>query len=459
MMSDGAKVVVCDDEYLIRLWLEEHLEEEGYRARSVKDGAGLMKSLEEEPADLVLLDLRLPDGSGLDFLRRLKEEDATLPVIMMTAYGEVDTAVEAVRSGAHHFLEKPIELPELFLLLEQALEARRLTEGLERYQEGHRWQFSDVTLVGRSHAIRKIAELITRLGVRGTPANVLIRGESGTGKDVIARAIHARGPRQAQPFISVNCTALPENLVESELFGHEKGAFTDAREKKRGLLELADGGTVFMDEIGDMPLATQGKLLHFLETHMVRSVGGVKERPVDVHVVTATNRDLEKAVAADQFREDLFYRLNVVPIHVPPLRERPEDIGPLTMHFVDLLAAEIKVEPRPVEPDALKAMEGYEWPGNARQLRNVLERILLLEEADTIGLEHLPAEIRGAPDAEEALHLPPQGVDLEDLERDLIIQALRRTGGNKSQAARLLGVSRDTLRYRIDKHGLEEVSV
>ena len=458
-MKHRPKILICDDEYLIRLWLAEHLEEAGYPARAVGDGASLLEAVAEESPDLVLLDLRLPDGSGLDFLRRLKEEDPALPIIMMTAYGEVETAVAAVRAGAFHFLEKPIELSELLLLAEQALKARRLVEGLERYREGHRWQFSDITLVGRSPAIRRTAEIITRLGVKGTPANVLIRGESGTGKDVVARAIHARGPRQGRPFISVNCTALPESLVESELFGHEKGAFTDAREKKRGLLELADGGTVFLDEIGDMPPPTQGKLLHFLETQVLRPVGGVKDLPVNVHVVTATNRNLEDAVEAGTFREDLFYRLNVVPIYMPPLRERPEDIGPLALHFVELLAREMKIEPRPFEPDALEALEEYAWPGNARQLRNVLERILLLEDEASVRREHLPPEIRGLSASEGPVRLPPSGVDMEDLERDLILQALRRTGGNKSQAARLLGLSRDTLRYRIDKYRLDEAAV
>jgi DNA-binding NtrC family response regulator len=243
--------------------------------------------------------------------------DPTLPVIMMTAYGEVETAVAAVRAGAFHFLEKPITLSELLLLIEQALESRQLRSDVDRYRESYRWQFADVVLVGRSPALRRIAELITRVGAKGSSVNILVRGESGTGKDVVARAIHARGPRRSQPFLSVNCTSLPEQLVESELFGHEAGAYTDARETKRGLFEIAHNGTILLDEVGDMPKSMQAKLLQFLETHTFRRVGGVRNIEVDVHVLTATYRNLEEAVADGSFREDLFYRLNVLPVQIP----------------------------------------------------------------------------------------------------------------------------------------------
>ena len=247
-----SRVVVCDDEMLIRLWLVEHLQEAGYDVEAVEDGASLIASLIRQPADIVLLDLRLPDQSGLGLLPRLKGIDAELPVIMLTAYGEIETAVAAVRAGAHHFLEKPVELPALQLLIEQALETRRLRTEVDRLREGYRWQFADVALVGRSTAMRHVAELIARIGAKGSPVNVLLRGESGTGKDVVARALHARGPRGRHPFIDVTCTALPEHLIESELFGHEAGAYTDAKEMKRGLLEVANRGTIFLDEIGDI---------------------------------------------------------------------------------------------------------------------------------------------------------------------------------------------------------------
>ncbi|HVX38040.1 MAG TPA: sigma-54 dependent transcriptional regulator, partial [Gemmatimonadaceae bacterium] len=437
-------------------WLSEHLADAGCRTEGVEDAAALLATLAAEPADVVMLDVRLPDAVGLELLPRLKALDPGLAVIMMTAYGEIETAVAAVRAGAFHFLEKPIALPELKLLIDQALEARQLRAELDRYRDGYRWQFADVALVGRSAAMRRVADVITRVGARGTPVNVLIQGESGTGKGIVAKAIHAHGPRRTHPMVSVNCTSLPEHLIESELFGHEAGAYTDARELKRGLLEVAHRGTVFLDEIGDMPKAAQAKLLHVLESHAFRRVGGVRDIEVDVHVVTATNRKLEDAVAQGEFREDLYYRLNVLPVTIPPLRERPEDVAPLVMYFVDAISRELRQPVRDVEPDALAALERYAWPGNARELRNVIERILLLEESSRLRLDQLPVEIRGAAAApQRTFVLPAAGLDLELLEREFICQALDRVNGNKTGAARLLGLSRDTLRYRLEKYGIQ----
>ncbi len=450
------RVLICDDEMLIRLWLGEHLAEAGYNTETVENGKELLAAFSREPADLVLLDLRLPGETGLELLPKLKAMDATLPVIMMSAYGEVETAVAAVRAGAFHFLEKPIALPELALLLEQALETRRLRSDVDRYRETNSWQFADVALVGRSPALRRIAETIARVGSKGSAVNILIRGESGTGKDVVARAIHARGPRRSQPFISVNCTAMPEHLVESELFGHEAGAYTDAKEAKKGLFELADRGTLFLDEIGDMPRALQAKLLQVLESHRFRRIGGVRDIEVDVHVITATNRDLEAAQKAGEFREDLFYRLNVLPIVMPPLRDRPEDIQPLATHFGGVLARELGQPTRELAPEVARAFDRYAWPGNARELRNVLERILLIEDDTLVRLEHLPPTIAGiAPTRPNALVLPAEGLDLDQTERELIVQAMARAGGNKTAAARLLGLTRDTMRYRLEKFGIQ----
>ncbi len=450
------RVIICDDEMLIRLWLSEHLADAGYHTEAVPDGAGLLAAIAREPADVVVLDLRLPDQTGMELLPLLKAADPGLAVIMMTAYGEVETAVAAVRAGAYHFLEKPIALPELKLLIDQALESRQLRSELDRYRDGYRWQFADVALVGRSPALRRVADMITRVGARGSPVNVLIQGESGTGKGIVARAIHARGPRRAHPFVSVNCTSLPEHLIESELFGHEAGAYTDAREMKRGLFEIADKGTVFLDEIGDMPRPAQAKLLHFLEGHTFRRVGGVRSIEVDVHVVTATNRKLDEAVAKGEFREDLFYRLNVIPIHIPSLRERPDDVAPLATFFIDTLCRELRLPAREIAPDAMRALEAYAWPGNARELRNVLERVLLLEETSLVRASHLPPEISGAHrPLDRAFVLPATGLDLETLEREFICQALDRSNGNKTGAAKLLGLSRDTLRYRLEKYGIQ----
>lgn len=450
----GPTILICDDEMLIRVWLEEHLREEGYDAESVGEGEALLARLSEGGVDLVLLDLRLPDRSGLELLPGIQEQAPGVPVIMITAYGDVETAVQAVRAGAHYFLEKPVDLAELLVLIEQALETSTLRRQLEQYREGHRWQFSDVTLVGRSTAIRKVAELITRIASQGNPATVLIRGESGTGKDVVARAVHARGPRARAPFVRVNCTALPENLVESELFGHEGGAFTDAKETKKGLFEIAHGGTILLDEVGDMPLGAQTKLLGVLESHAFRRVGGTRDLTVDVQVLAATNRDLESAVAEGQFREDLYYRLNVIPIELPPLRDRPEDIAPLALHFVEVLAEELRQPRRELTEEAIRLLEWYEWPGNARELRNVLERVVLLHDQERITAAMLPPMVKGEEGAERSerlMVLPASGLSLDELEQELICQALERTDGNKTGAARLLGISRDTLRYRLQK--------
>jgi DNA-binding NtrC family response regulator len=450
-------VLICDDEMLIQLWLEEHLRENGYSAESVGDGTSLMRSLKEAPADLVLLDLRLPDGSGIDLIPQIKELDPELPVIMISAYGEVETAVAAVRAGAHHFLEKPIQLEETLLLIEQALENRRLHQELDRYRDGFRWQFSDVSLVGRSKAMREVAELITRIAFKETAVTVLITGESGTGKDVVARAIHGQSSRQGHPFVRLNCTALPEHLVESELFGHESGAFTDARTLKKGLLELGDAGTVFLDEIGDLPSGAQAKLLGFLETKTFHRLGGVREIDVNVQVLAATNRNLEDAVQRGEFREDLFYRLNVVPIKLPPLRERPEDIAPLALHFTETLAQELRQPVRRISREALNVLERHDWPGNARELRNMLERIILLDDEDPISLRSIPSNLQGLDGGRDKLMvLPASGISLDKLERDLIEQAMGRADGNKTAAARLLGLTRDTMRYRLEKHGLED---
>ena len=450
------RVFVCDDEMLIRLWFGEHLEEEGYHAECFEDGSSLLAAVEKTPPKIVLLDLRLPDVSGLDVLARLRSMDRDLPVIMMTAYGEVETAVAAVRAGATHFLEKPVNLSEVLLLIEQALETQELRGELARHRAGHHWRFADVTLVGRSAAMRQVAERVSRIGQMDSPANILILGESGTGKDLIARAIHAWGPRSSYPFLNLNCTALPEHLVESELFGHEAGAFTGAHKAKQGLFEVAHRGTIFLDEIGDMPAAAQGKLLHVLESRSFRRVGGVRDIEVDVHVIAATNRDLKRAVESGSFREDLFYRLNVVPVHVPALRERREDIAPLALHFVESLAREMRRPPKGLTREAIEAIESFDWPGNARQLKNVLEGVMLFEDADEIDVRHLPADIRGVePSPGSGFRLPPGGVKLQDLERDLIQQALERAEGNRSAAARLLGLTRDTLRYRMEKHGLQ----
>jgi len=457
-VSPRTVIAVVDDDELTCAWLSEHLQGAGYAVHTASTGKGALRLVEHVAPALMLLDLRLPDANGLELLERFRNLDRDLVIVMVTAYGEIETAVQAVKAGAYDFLQKPPDLDDLLITIDKGLEARRLRQRVAVLEEQQSWQFADVRLVGGSAAMRELAAAVEKVA-RAGPVTVLLRGESGTGKDLVARAIHARSDRWDRPFLQINCTALPEHLVESELFGHERGAFTDARERKKGLAELADGGTLFLDEIGDMPRAAQAKLLSFLEDSKFKRVGGTADVTVDVRLLAATNRDLEAAIAERSFRGDLFYRLNVIPIFLPPLRERPEDVAPLAEHFAAQLARDLKRDVPRISPAAMAVLEAYAWPGNVRELRNVLERALILEETAEIRPEHLAAELRtmrGRPRTEAplGLQLPAEGLVLADVEVELIRQALRRTGDNVTQAATLLGVTRDTLRYRIEKHGL-----
>jgi DNA-binding NtrC family response regulator len=456
-MNARTVVAVVDDEELFRSWLKEHLGTAGYAVSEAATGGEALRVAAVESPALMLLDLRLPDADGLDLVTRLHEIDRDLVVIIVTAYGQVQTAVRAVKAGAYHFLEKPVDLDDLLITIEKGLEAQRLRREIAALRTQHRWQFANVEFVGRSGAARELAETVEKVA-RTEAATVLLQGESGTGKDLVARAIHARSSRKDQPFLEINCTTLPEQLVEAELFGHERGAFTDARERKKGLAELADGGTLLLDEIGDMSLGAQAKLLRFLEDSRFRRLGGTADIPVNVRVIAATNQKLDVAVGEGRFRSDLYYRLKVVDLYVPPLRERPEDCAPLALYFVEQLARDLKREPPTVTPEAIRVLEAYHWPGNIRELRNVLERLLIFEETVNILPEHLPLEIRRAAlptnGERHIVQLPAEGFRMEDVERNAIEQALVRTGGNVAGAARLLGLSRDTLRYRIKKYEL-----
>lgn len=456
-MSARPAIGVVDDEDLFRSWLSEHLGAAGYAVKEAATGGEALQLAAEESPTLMLLDLRLPDADGLELVTRLHEIDHDLVVIMITAYGEVQTAVQAVKAGAYHFLEKPVDLDDLLITIEKALETQRLRRELAALRKQHRWQFASVEFVGRSRAVRQLAEIVEKVA-HTESATVLLQGESGTGKDLVARAIHARSSRNDRPFLEINCTALPEQLVEAELFGHERGAFTDARERKKGLAELADGGTLLLDEIGDMPLGAQAKLLRFLEDSRFKRLGGTIDIPVDVRVIAATNRRLDGAVELGEFRSDLYYRLKVIDVLIPPLRERPEDCAPLALYFVEQLARDLKRPPPALTPETIRVLEAYSWPGNVRELRNVLERALILEDTEEIRPEHLPVEIRTASrpsgGGDHIVQLPADGFRMEDVERSVIEQALARTTGNVAQAARLLGMSRDTLRYRMKKYYL-----
>jgi two-component system, NtrC family, response regulator AtoC len=377
---------------------------------------------------------------------------------MITAHGAVDSAIEATRLGASGYLAKPFDLRELSLQLKKAIEQGRLTREVRYLRQKTGYE----RLVGESPAMQRVFETLKRLENVDAPT-VLISGESGTGKDLVAQAIHARGPRKDKPYMEIDCAAMPETLIESELFGHEKGAFTDARTQKRGLFELARGGVIFLDEIGEMTLATQAKLLRALENRKFKRVGGVVDLPLDAAIIAATNRNLREEVKSGRFREDLFFRLNVVPIEIPALRKRPEDTEALAAHLLEKAARDLGRPVPKMSGEALQALVKYPWPGNVRELRNVLERVVILKQGDqAIRLEDLPAEIRfgasvgGSTAVTEGcpFELPPEGVDLEQVEKGLLAQALARSNGNQSAAARLLGISRYALRYRMEKFKL-----
>ncbi|MBX2797556.1 MAG: sigma-54 dependent transcriptional regulator [Myxococcales bacterium] len=447
-------VVVCDDEELIRWSLSTHLEREGYQCVGAEDGEVCLERVEEHAPALLVLDLKMPKLGGLDVLRELRRRGHELPVIVLTAHGGVDSAIEATRLGAAAFLSKPFDVREVALQIEKVLHAERLKHEVHYYRRRHNRGYGD--FVGGSPALEPMFDILARLEEVDAPT-VLITGESGTGKDVVARTLHAKGPRKSRPFVAIDCASLPEQLIESELFGHERGAFTDAKTLKQGLFEVADGGVVFLDEIGELPINTQSKLLRALEERTFKRVGGTRRFSFDVGVFAATNRDLKKEVAQGGFREDLFFRLDVISIEIPPLRDRREDVSVLVNHFLDKFARSHGREMPGVAGDAMELLESYNWPGNVRELRNLMERLVLLGPSDVVHPDDLPSQIRWAERAHAAagpFELPSEGVSLEAVERSLIQQALDRTDGNQTAAARLLGLTRYQLRYRAEKHGL-----
>ena len=452
----NATVLVVDDEPLIRWSLVNRLKEDGYRTLEAGTGADAVAH-HRDGVDLVLLDFALPDSNGLSILKQIKEHDPDTLVIMLTAHTGVDTAVEAMKQGAYHYANKPFDLDEIMLLVEKALETTALRREVKTLRARQAQPFGLDSIVGNSDAIKEVRALLKRIG--GAPAStVLLTGESGTGKDLAAKVIHYSSGRATRPFMNITCSALPETLLESELFGHERGAFTGADRQKRGLLESADGGTVFLDEIGEMVPLLQAKLLRFLEEKCFKRVGGAHDVRVDVRIVAATNRSLQEEVRQGRFREDLFYRLNVMAVPLPPLRERRDDIPLLITHYIDLFNVEFRKKIRGVTPAALTALAGYGWPGNVRELRNAVERAMLLADGADLTEAHFPMLAAVDQQLSDGIGLPAGGINLDALERSLVVQALERSGWNQTKAAQLLGLNRDQIRYRIEKFSLEKPS-
>jgi len=445
-------VLVVDDEVLIRKSLAKVLKARGYGVELASTGAeGLARASEVRP-QVMILDMRLPDTDGLSVLRRVRQLDPLTQVIVITAFGDVQSAVEAMKLGACDFLRKPYEMEDIVMAVESAAKGFRQATELDLYRRKAWKRFSGEEIVGRSAVVQEVRGLIDKV-VRSQATSVLITGESGTGKELVARAIHYRSDRAQAPLMEVNCSSFHENLLENELFGHEKGAFTDASESKKGLVELCDGGTLFLDEVADMVLPTQAKLLRFIDHRSFKRVGGAQDISVDIRIVAATNKDLEAEVRAGRFRSDLYFRLKVVSIHLPALRDRGDDILLLARHFTREFSRKFQKRFADVGPSAEQLFLRYRWPGNVRELKNVIERVVLLEDDEQIEVRHLPSELQGRHvESGDSLPLPT----LAQIEADHIGEVLRLTSGNKSRAARILGISRQGLIEKLRRLRIEE---
>ncbi len=447
-----SRILIVEDEEKLRRVLELQLRSADFEVDKAGSAEDALKIADR--ADLILTDLRLPGMSGLDLLASIRRQNTRTPIIVMTAFGTIETAVDAMKKGAADFLLKPFSLDHLMTVVRKALDLCALQDENRRLREelGHRYEFDNI--IGRSSAMQEIFATIER--VAPTRATVLLAGESGVGKDLIARAIHYHSPRNDRPFVKINCTAIPENLMESELFGYEKGAFTGANATKPGKFEQADTGTAFLDEIGDVPANIQVKLLRILQEREFERLGSNKTRHIDVRIVAATNQDLRAALEQGTFREDLYYRLNVVPIEIPPLRERPEDIPFLAGHFVNRLAAANGSAVNSITEAAIQKLMEYHWPGNVRELENVIERSLVLSSGTTLDAADIRLDTTPRARPATADGFLPEGMTLDEYEQAIIREAQRRAEGNKSQAARLLGLTRNALRYRLSQMGIEK---
>ncbi|HEY8106829.1 MAG TPA: sigma-54 dependent transcriptional regulator [Gemmatimonadales bacterium] len=468
----GPTVLIVDDERTLARAVKAFLAESGYEAEVAGDAETALALLERLRPDVVFTDVRLPGMSGIELLKRIREFDAAIPVVIMTAHGTIEGAVEAVKLGAFDYLKKPVDLEELKLLADRAREQSRREGELSYYRRQAAREEGFGGVVGESPAMRAVLERARQIAALEETPPVLITGETGTGKGLVARTIHASGTRSDEPFIDVNCTALPGSLMEAELFGYERGAFTDAKESKLGLFEAAEGGFIFLDEVGDIELALQGKLLRAIEERTVRRVGGIRDRTIDVRILAATNRDLERESQRERFRKDLYFRLAVILLRLPPLRERGDDVLRLADHYLRQFSAKYGRDVRRIDALARERLLRYPWPGNVRELSHVIERAVLWSQGPALEVEHL--SLATAPEEAEAAEaagngepeqttvavpvpagFPPPGVDLAQWEKAMIEQALREAGGNQTRAAQRLGISRDTLRYRLKKFGIQ----
>jgi two-component system response regulator AtoC len=469
------KILIVDDEKLVRWSLRQKCEEWGYQVTEAENGAAALRLAREESPDLILLDVRLPDHSGVEVLERLKQSGEARAVIMITGDPQLDDVKAAIKLGAYDFVGKPLDFDELGVTIQNALEATKLRTEVESLRGEVRRRIGYHEVVGVSRKMTELMAFVQKVAA-SEASTILIQGESGTGKDLIAKAIHYQSARQEKPLVAINASAIPETLLESELFGHERGAFTDAKAMKKGLFEVAHGGTLFLDEIGELSQFLQVKLLRVMEDQVIRRVGGVRDIQVDVRVIAASNRDLERAVREGHFRQDLYYRLAIISIFIPPLRERKEDILPLVDFFIDHYNRKFRKSIRGISEETRRLMLNYDWPGNVRELKNAIERAMILEEDNVLRPTYLPFSVSqphaGVTAFEHAssppsggqplpdgrwlppLSIPEGGTSLEGVERALVELALRQTGGNQTHAARLLDISRDALRYKMKKFGL-----
>jgi len=461
------EILVVDDDQAIRWTLKEALQSWNFTAIEAATVAEATKLFNSHQPAAVLLDIDLPDGSGLDVLREIKSEHPDAIVIMITGNVHIDNTISALRGGAYDFIGKPINLEELRVTIRNAIEARNLRREVEQVKKEREREFNFRQIVGESPAMKKMLGLAAKVA-ESDVASVLLQGESGTGKDLVAKAIHYGSQRAEGPLVAVNCAALPATLIESELFGYEKGAFTDAKARKEGLFEQAEGGTLLLDEIGELELSLQAKLLRVLEEGAFRRVGGLKDIPLDVRVLAASNRDLKAESEAGRFRLDLYYRLSIIQIDIPPLRERGDDVLLLSQHYIGTIGAKLRRSKiTGLSPEATAVFRKYDWPGNVRELRNVIERALILEDADQITTEYLPGSLlmtqrpaqssSGVSEGSPLFTLPNEGISLDEAELSFVRQAIQRSGGNQTRAAELLGISRDQLRYRLKK--LEDAQI